>query len=428
MIAEVPALLNLVEALGIGLLIGAERERRNSGRANRTAAGIRTFAIASMAGAVSVLVGGDVLLVATLIGIFGLAGLSYARSKTDEIGLTTELALALTVLLGGLSIRKPEMAAGIAVVVTILLAARAPIHQFIRSAVTEDELRDALIVAAATLVVLPVLPAQPMGPYAAVSPRAIWTVVVLVMAIAFFGHVATRLMGTRYGLPLSGLASGFVSSTLTIRDMGERAARVPGVVALAAAGASLSSVSTIIQLAMVLAATSITTLSAVLFPIAAAGLASAIYGLAMTRAAVQETADGDHGETRQTTLNISTAALFAVTLALVLVVSAAMQDLLGTTGILLTSFLAGLVNTQSATIAIALLVATGKLSAAEAVAPILIAMTANVLFRIMVAFKSGSRAFAQRVVPGLILTAFAAWLGAWLSTSFGSPTVPAGAP
>ena len=427
MVTETPALLNLVEALGIGLLIGAERERRNSGRASRTAAGIRTFAIASIAGAVSVVVGGEILLVATLVGIFGLAGLSYARSKSEEVGLTTELALVLTMLLGGLSIRMPELAAGIAVVVTILLAARAPIHQFVRSAVTEDERRDALIVAAGTLVILPVLPDQPMGPYATLSPRAIWIVVIVVISIAFAGHVATRLLGPRYGLPLSGLASGFVSSTLTIRDMGERASKAPGVLAMAVAGASLSSVSTIIQLSMVLAATSIATMHSVLLPLFAAGLASAIYGLAMTSLAVQQTADGERDETRRSPLSLSAAAMFAASLALVLVVSAAMQDLLGNTGILLTSALAGFVNTQSATIAVALLVATGKLPAAEAIVPILIAMTANVLFRIMVAIKSGTPEFAQRVVPGLILTAIAAWLGAWLSTVLGSPWVPAAA-
>ncbi len=418
---ETPALLNLVEALGIGLLIGAERERRNRDIEGRATAGIRTFAIASMSGAVSVLVGGDILLVATLVGMFALAGLAYVRSRADEVGLTTEIALVLTVLLGGLSIRKPEVAAGVAVVVTILLAARAPIHQFVRSAVTEDELRDALLLAAATLVVLPVLPDRPMGPYAAFNPFAIWIVVILVMTIGFSGHVATRLLGPRYGLPLSGLASGFVSSTIAIRDMAERATRTPGALYMAVAGASLSSVSTVLQLILVLAATSSATMHALLLPLVSAAVVSAIYGLAMTRLVMRQPSDDANHEPTRSAFSLSTAALFAITLAVVLVVSAAVQDSLGIAGVVLTSALAGLVNTQSATIAVALLVATGKLPAADAVLPILTAMTTNALFRITIAVRSGTREFAQYVVPGLVLTNIAAWLGAWLANTLGGP-------
>lgn len=412
---DTPALLNLVEALGIGLLIGAERERRKDDAGSRAAAGIRTFALASMVGAVSVLAGGERLLVAALVGTFALAGLAYWRSRPDEVGLTSEIALVMAVLLGGLSIRKPEIAAGIAVVVTILLAARAPLHRFVRSVVTDDELRDALLLAAATLVVLPVLPDRPMGPYATLNPNAIWIVVILVMAIGAAGHVATRCLGPRYGLPLSGLASGFVSSAATVRDMGERAAKAPGLLAMAAAGASLSSVSTIIQLTLVLAVTSKATLHALMLPLAAIALVSALYGLALTLLALRRHSETEPDGARQSAFSLSSAVLFALTLALVLLVSAALQDWLGNAGLIMASGLAGFVNTQSATIAVALLVATGKLAAADAVLPILTAITANVIFRIALAARSGTREYAQRVIPGLILAALAAWIGVWLT-------------
>ena len=125
MTTEPLILLNLVEALGIGLLIAAERERRMAHDTGRAPAGIRTFAISSLVGAVSVLAGGELLLVTAMVGVFALAGLAYWRSKDEEVGLTTEIALVMTVLLGGLSIRRPELAAGVGVVVAILLAARA---------------------------------------------------------------------------------------------------------------------------------------------------------------------------------------------------------------------------------------------------------------------------------------------------------------
>lgn len=44
-------LIGICVALGIGLLVGAERERRKDSSAARSAAGIRTFAVASLMGA-----------------------------------------------------------------------------------------------------------------------------------------------------------------------------------------------------------------------------------------------------------------------------------------------------------------------------------------------------------------------------------------
>ncbi len=86
-------------------------------------------------------------------------------------------------------------------------------------------MRDALIFAGATLVVLPLLPNQPMGPYDALNPRSIWIVVILVMAISAAGYILIRLLGARFGLPIAGFASGFISSTATIGAMGTRVRR-----------------------------------------------------------------------------------------------------------------------------------------------------------------------------------------------------------
>src|SRR5690348_4630001 len=114
-------LLNLVAALGIGLLIGAERERRKGGGPARSPAGIRTFTVASFAGAISVMVGGAVMLAVTVAGVAALTAVAYFRSRDDDPGLTTEIALVLTALLGGLAMRQPAVAAGVAVGLAALL-------------------------------------------------------------------------------------------------------------------------------------------------------------------------------------------------------------------------------------------------------------------------------------------------------------------
>jgi uncharacterized membrane protein (DUF4010 family) len=159
-----PVILSLAVALGIGLLIGTERERRKGEGLDRSRAGLRTFALVSVTAAISFIVGGLPLLAVTIGGIFALTELAYWRGHDDDPGITSEIALSTTMLLGGLAMTRPGLAAGIAVAVTILLSARSALHRFVRSGLSEVELRDALIFAAATLIVLPLLPDQAMGP------------------------------------------------------------------------------------------------------------------------------------------------------------------------------------------------------------------------------------------------------------------------
>ncbi len=95
------------------------------------------------------------MLAATVAGVAALVAVAYIKSRSDDPGLTTEIALILTALLGGLSMQHPALAAGLAVAFAALLAARIPLQHFVRSVLTEGEVRDALIFAGATLVILP---------------------------------------------------------------------------------------------------------------------------------------------------------------------------------------------------------------------------------------------------------------------------------
>jgi uncharacterized membrane protein (DUF4010 family) len=405
-----PLLLNLAVALGIGLLIGAERERRKGEGPVRAAAGIRTFAVVSLAGATSVIVGGALVLGVTIAGVAALMAIAYFRSHDEDPGLTTEIAVVLTALLGGLSMQQPALAAGIAVALAVLLAARAPLHHFVRSVLTEAEVRDALTFAGATLVVLPLLPNQAMGPYGALNPRSIWIVVILVMAISAAGYILVRLLGARFGLPIAGFASGFISSTATIGAMGTRVRKSPGIITAAVAGAALSTVATIVLMSLVLAATSIATLRALSIPLICAGIAATAYGAGFTIRTLREK-DIPNSQPGQA-FSLPVALIFALTLSAVLIASAALRDWFGETGIILAAAAAGFVDTHSAAIAVASLVASGKMTAADAVFPVLAALTTNTISKMVFAWISGHQSFALRLMPGLILVAGAAWAGA----------------
>ena len=396
-------------ALGIGLLIGAERERRKGEGPSRAPAGIRTFTVTALVGAISFIVGGGVLLAIATAGVTALTAVAYWRGHDDDPGLTTEIALILTALLGGLSMQQPALAGGLAVTVAVLLAARSPLHGFVRSVLTEDELKDALIFAGATLVVLPLVPDRQMGPYGALNPHSIWILVILVMAISAAGYLAVRVLGARFGLPIAGLASGFISSTATIGAMGARAATTRAVLAAAVAGAVLSTIATIVQMALVLAATSTTTLRTLSVPLVCAGLVAVVYGTIFTVLAMQQNTEGEAQSGRA--FSVSTALAFALTLSGILVASAALREWFGEAGIIVAASLAGFVDTHSAAISVASLVASGKMSEADAVLPILAGLSTNTVSKMFLAGASGGRSFAVRVIPGLIIVALAAWAG-----------------
>ena len=408
-----PLILNLTVALGVGLLIGAERERRKGEGPSRSSAGIRTFTVTSLAGAISVIVGGEALLAVATAGVIMLAVAAYWRGHEDDPGLTTEIALIVTALLGGLSMQQPALAAGLGVTVAVLLAARAWLHGFVRSVITEDELNDALILAGATLVVLPLVPDRPMGPYGALNPHSIWILMILVMAISAAGYLAVRMLGVRFGLPVAGLASGFISSTATIGAMGARVAKTRDVLPAAVAGAVLSTIATIVQMGLVLAATSVTTLQTLSAPLISAGFAAVVYGAVFTVLALRQKTESEAQSGRA--FSVSTALVFALTLSGILVAAAALREWFGETGIIVAAALAGFVDTHSAAISVASLVASGKLSTADAVLPILAGFSTNTISKMILAGTSGGRSFALRVIPGLIIVALAAWAGLLIS-------------
>lgn len=403
--------LNLAVALGIGLLIGAERERSKADGGDRTIAGVRTFTIASLLGAVSTSVN-FWLLVVSIICVTVFVATAYFTRRDEDPGLTTEISLVFTVILGGLAMTTASMAASLAVAAAILLAAKEPIHGFVRGVVTKDEMIDFLILAAATLIVLPLVPNALVGPFDAINPRNLWLIVILVMFIGALGHLALRLLGSRTGLPLVGLVSGFISSIATIGAMGARVRKTPGLIGTAVAGATLSSLSTVLQLVMLLAAIHPPTLHALKVPLLFGGLTIALYGLVITLNSFNHQSQELSKPSRS--FSVKTALTLALVIAVVLIASAALKAWFGQAGLVVASAVAGLADVHASTISAASLAASNKITAANAAVPILVAFSANAISKVITAAVTGGKVFFQQVTLGLVLQVSAIWLGWWL--------------
>lgn len=402
--------VRLAVSLGIGLLIGAERERRKGQGPDRAPAGLRTFAVTALVGGVSLAFGGEGVLVAVALVVGALATVAYARSRGSDPGITSEVALVATLLLGALAVRQPALAGGLAVLTTILLASRTRLHRFVGKVLTEQELHDALLFAAALLVVLPLTPDHGLPPLGVPNPRTVWRLVVVVMAASAAGYVALRSLGPRYGLPLAGFASGFVSSAATIAAMGKRAAGDRGVSAAAVAGAVLSTVATVVQMVALLAVTSPACLAALARPLAFAGAAAVLYGAVFAVRGARRPAPREIAPGRA--FDLRTAVLFAALVSAVTVAAAAVSARYGQSGLVLAAGAGGFADTHSPAAAVAALVASGRIGAAASVIPILTALSTNTITKGVLAAVAGGRRFALEVIPGLLLVILAAWAGA----------------
>jgi uncharacterized membrane protein (DUF4010 family) len=399
-------------ALGIGLLIGGEREKSKGAGPERGAAGVRTFTLAALLGAAGHIAAGTVGLVVAVVTTAALAGVAYFRTVSEDPGLTTEVALVVTCFLGGLAQRGAVLAAALGTLVALLLASRSWLHTLVRERLTEREMMDGLLLAGAGLVILPILPDHAVDPYGVLNPRVIWMLALAVMLINGAGYVALRTLGPTAGLALSGLAGGFVSSAATIGAMGSRGRAQPELLRATVAGAAMSSVATVIQLAIIVAIVNRAVLVELWPALLAAGITAVIYGLAFSyHAAVSaKPADVPHGRAFQ----LRTALAFAAAVTVVTFVAAFAADRLGSGGGVAGIALAGFADAHSSAASAANLGITGALPVDLSALAVLLAFATNSITKAVVAWVTGGPAFALRVIPGVLLMLVAAAAAALL--------------
>lgn len=394
--------LALSSALGLGLLIGLVRER-SPGRGHRIA-GLRTHALVALAAAVAAWLGLSAVLVGLGV-IGGLAAMAYWATHRDDPGLTSEITLVLTFLLGAMAMRLPALATGLAVVVAVLLYAKEPLHRLTRSTFSEREVFDGLLLLAAALVVLPILPDRPVGPFEAINLATIWKLVVLVMAVSALGHIVLRLVGNRWGLAAAGFFAGYVSSTAATIGFGQRAKETPALLRSAVAAALLSNLASLTLCVPILWAVSpplVADLLPELCVIGAVLLAGGLLGLHLGEddAVVPPTS-----ESRM--FRFGQALGFALLVAVLTFVAAALAAWIGPRGAMAAAALSAMAELHAAVATLAAQFSRGGLEAAEARWWMLALLAASLVAKSAIAWVSGGNAYGLRVSAGL-LTALAA--------------------
>ncbi len=367
---------------------------------------MRSFGIVALLGAIAQAVAVPGLVAVGALAVGALAALAYARSRSRDPGLTTELALIATYLVGVLAMRTPLLGAACGTLLAVLLAARTQLHRFATHWLREQELRDGLMLAALALVILPLVPDEPLPWLGGMRARPLASLVLLILLLQAAGHVALRLFGARLGLAASGFFGGFVSSTATIAAFGARARAQQLPVALAAAAGAFSGCATWAQLLVMAAALSPSGLRLLALPVLAGLVATAA---AAALVSWRDLLDGPSAAVDDRgALRLREALLIALLLAGVAALVSQAQQHFGRVGVLGSAALAAFGDTHAPIASLLALFAADRLDATTLRAGAILALTANTMTRLVTAFASGGASYALRVGTALIAGLIAA--------------------
>jgi uncharacterized membrane protein (DUF4010 family) len=394
-----------VLGLGVATLGGAAigLERQWSGHASGPQArfgGIRTFTLlgstAGLAGSMSVnelLPVGVVLLAAAA----ALVVAAYVRASRTDIDATTEVAAVVVLTAGALAgAGQVTVASAVIAATALLLVEKTRLHA-LAARVDDAALRASVRFAALACIVLPLLPTGPFGPFDAVRPRELWSLVLFFSGLSFAGWIARRAVGPHRGVIVSGLLGGIISSTsVTLTFARESRTRSAPRVPLAAGAIGACT----IMLLRVFAA------CAVLNPTLAAALPfytgpAFVIGVIAVAAVWRAGAGHPHGDgIPDSPLNLRAALQMTVMFQLVMFLILVAQTRWGSQGLLATSALVGLTDLDALTLSLARSAAASPASSTAAVG-LVIGILSNTLLKLTVAVVVGRGWFRAITAAGL---------------------------
>ena len=388
-------------ALGIGLLVGMERERRPD-----SAAGLRTFALVAMLGCLFALLGEKtggpwILAVGLLVVSVSMIAANFSTLQEEKYrGFTSEAAIIVTYGLGAaVWFGYSTLAVMIAITTTVLLYFKAELRQF-SERMTPKDINSILQFAVLSLVILPILPSQDYGPYNAFNPRQIWWMVVLISGLALSGYLALRIIGARHGAALLGIFGGLASSTATTLMFSRHARDHNELVRMAAIVILIANVMVMIRLGFVssLVAPELVAPIAIVFACGIVpGVLMALYGWK----ALVEAGPLPMPEVKNPT-ELKTAISFGLLYAVVLLASAWLQDIAGNKGLYIIALASGITDADASVLSTLRLFNLEKIARGEAVIAVTLALMANLIFKIGLVLSIGGGRLARHALPGLI--------------------------
>lgn len=396
-------------AMGIGFLIGLQREYAFRDSKRELVAGERTFALMGLVGALAAFSAEVLNYPAAFVGIILLVGLVTAVSYFIDawrgfVGLTTEITILIVVILGALCYwGHLTLAVALGIATAVLLSLKFETDRLVQ-ALTREDIVSALKLAVISAIVLPVLPNQPIGPapFDVFNPFKIWLIVVFISAINFLGYVLIKVIGPEQGIGLTGLLGGMVSSTGVTLSLCERSRRDSWLARSFSLAIILAWTVMFARVIIYVGILSPPLLAKIWLPLAVAGVLGVGYTWVLTRSQKPSEQEKQTMEFSNP-LDLWAAIKFGLLYAVILVVARTAQIYFGDTGILVSSVLAGLADVDAITLSLTELTKNNEVGLEIAGLAVVLAAMSNTVVKGSIVIFAGHPNLRKAILPGFLL-------------------------
>ena len=389
-------------ALGLGVLIGMERQRTRGG--SEVFAGVRTFALVSLFGSVSVYAseqsGLPWLLGLIFLSVMAVVITSYqATSRRGEIGATTEVSLLITFFVGCICAwGEVGIAGAITVVSMLLLSLKGWLHDLAKR-IEPSDVEATLKFAIITLIVLPLVPNTNFGPEGleVINPYKTWLMVVLIAGLNFVGYILVKVLGKEHGFGITGLLGGLVSSTAVTLGFSQRSRVEPALTSVLALAIVLAWTVMYFRVVVEVGVVNFSLAKSLILGMLLMGAVSLVICLLLWRQGrSKETAEVESGHNP---FELGDAIKFGLLFAVVIFVASAAQTYFGNTGLYLAGALAGLTDVDAIALSMASLAQQDPASSGAAARTVVIAVISNTMVKCGMAIWLGAPSMRRTMIP-----------------------------
>jgi uncharacterized membrane protein (DUF4010 family) len=395
----------------LGFLIGLERSLNY----HMILTGGRTFALVSLLGFLSAYISEKTpyFLTASFI-LFSLINISLYIVKSirnPKKGLTTNIAMFITYLLGVLIFFKNyEFATIIAVSTIVILNLKEPINK-IESKITPKEINAGILLLVMSFILLPILPNTTIDPWHLINPYKIWLMAVIIASLSFIGYLGIKFFGENKGILITGAAGGFISSTAVTISLSAFYNSTKTNIYNYAAGIAIANTLMFIR---VLVETYITNPS-LAYRLSSIYLLTFIYGLGISFYFYKKGMKNLNIQIeslQKSPLELNSAIKFAIIFGLIYALVEFTNTHYGDKGIIIVSLISGLTDVDAITLSLGEL-SKHSLESKDAINGIICASLSNTLvkfFIVVFSSKELSKTIALFFIPELIILSIGLYL------------------
>lgn len=383
-------------SIALGMFIGMEREWAQKG------AGIRTFALISLCGAVFGFIGYQLVFVgAVFVVILSAFESTWSLLKGGDVHLTTMVAIVLAYCTGVLvGLEFTHFAVILAITVTALLAIKHELHDLV-GGMTAQDVKGAVKFGILAFVVFPILPNAYIDPWQIIHPRMIWLMVVLVSGFGFLNYIIMKRMGSR-GIAYTGFFGGLANSTAVVGELISRVRSHPDLALFTATAVILSNVAMCLRNFIICAVFSWELALVVLFPLLGMALIGLFYSFFAGTGAPRVEVE------LKSPFSITYALTFGLIFLCMIFVSAMAHMQFGGAGFYISELISGTISSASATTSAIVLYQAEKIDQTTAALGIILANISGVIAKIGLIGIAGNKELTKYVIIGSVATVIVA--------------------